>query len=148
MAVGGVGVERDVRQNADVRHGVLDGAGGAAHQVVGVGRLAAVIGAAVGGRVGKQGKAGNAEARCLFRRFYCQIDRQALDARHRGDLGALALALDHEQRPDQVCRGQHVLRDHGARPRGHAGAARAAGGIGGEGEVGHGFYLDRLTAFA
>ena len=43
MAVAGVGIERHVAQDADIRHFLLDGADGAADQVVGVERLGAVL---------------------------------------------------------------------------------------------------------
>ena len=43
MAVAGVGIERDVAQHADVGHLLLDRADGAADQIVGIERLAAVV---------------------------------------------------------------------------------------------------------
>ena len=45
MAVRGIGIERDVGQHADLGHRILDRADRAAHQVVGVERLARIVGA-------------------------------------------------------------------------------------------------------
>ena len=48
MAVAGIGIERHVAEDADLRHLFLDGADGAADQVVGVERLGAVVVASAG----------------------------------------------------------------------------------------------------
>ena len=52
------------------------------------------------------------------------VDRNALDPRHGGDRHALALAIDQEQRPDQVVGGQHMLAHHPADPFGPTVASR------------------------
>ena len=52
------------------------------------------------------------------------VDAEPLDAGHRGDGGALVVAVDHEQRPDQIVRGQDVFPHQPARPFGLAVAAR------------------------
>ena len=57
------------------------------------------------------------------------VDRQPLDAGHRGDRHARVRAVDDEQRPDQVVGGEHVLAHHAARPVGAAVAARAGGQV-------------------
>ena len=43
VAVAGVGIERHVAQHTDLRHLFLDGADGAADQIVGIERLGAVV---------------------------------------------------------------------------------------------------------
>ena len=48
MAVAGVGIERHVAEDADLRHFLLDRADGAADQIVRVERLAAVLVAQAG----------------------------------------------------------------------------------------------------
>ena len=44
------------------------------------------------------------------------IDGEAVDAGHRGDWRARVVAADHEQRPDQIVRGQYVFAHHPPRP--------------------------------
>ena len=61
MAVRRVGIERDVGQHADFRDRVLDRLDRAADEVVGIERLARVVGAQIVGRVGEQGDARDAE---------------------------------------------------------------------------------------
>ena len=63
VAVAGVGIERDVAQDADLRHRLLDGADRAADEVVGVERLAAVLVAQLRVGVGKQRDAGDGQLR-------------------------------------------------------------------------------------
>ncbi len=62
MAVAGVGIERHVAQDADLRHFLLDGADRLADQIVRVERLAAVLVAQVRIGVGKQRDAGDGRA--------------------------------------------------------------------------------------
>ena len=66
VAVAGVGIERDVAEHADVGHGLLDRADGAADEVVGVERLAAVLVAQLRVGVGEERDAGDAELRGAF----------------------------------------------------------------------------------
>ena len=83
VAVAGVGVERHVEQHADVEPGLADGAGRAAHEVVGIEGLAAVVGAQLRVRVGEEGDDGNAERHRLARSFDREVDAEPVDARHR-----------------------------------------------------------------
>ena len=53
--------------------------------------------------------------------------RKPVNARHRGDGGCDVLALDDENRPDQVVDGQHVFAHQPARPVRLAVAARTMG---------------------
>ena len=62
MAVAGIGIERDVAQDADLRHRLLDGAHRATDQIFGVERLGPVVIAQVGIGIGKQRQAGNLRA--------------------------------------------------------------------------------------
>ncbi len=134
VAVGIVGVEGDVEEDADLGDGGLDGAGGAADEVLGVPGLGGV-GVLVGGlRVGKEREAGDAEAGGLLGGADGAVDREAGDAGERGDGLVEVVALADEDRPDQVGGGEAGLRHHGADPRGAAEAARTAlreGGLGG-----------------
>jgi hypothetical protein len=99
----GVGIERHIGQNADiVAAGVLDGANGAAHQIVRIERFLAILAAALLLGVGEQGEAGDAEAHRLLRALHHQIDAPARDAGQAGDGVFHALAIGHEQRPDEV----------------------------------------------
>ena len=93
MAVAGIGVERDVAQHADVRHFVLDGADGAADQVVRIERLAAVLVAQAWVGVGEERDARDARAsaaRSASRT--ASIDRKPLDAGHGVDRHARCAA--------------------------------------------------------
>ena len=85
MAVAGIGIERDVAEHADLRNFLLDGADGAADQIVGIERFGAVVIAPVRLGIGKQREAGDRQLRRAFRRAHRFIDRQALDVGHRVD---------------------------------------------------------------
>ena len=83
MAVAGEGIERDVAQNADLGHFFLDGADGAADQIVRIERLAAVFVAQSRIGIGKQRDAGDGELGGAFGLAHRLIDGQSLDAGHR-----------------------------------------------------------------
>ena len=87
MAVAGVGIERHVAEHADLRHLLLDGADGAADQVVGVERLAAGLVAQFRVGVGEQRDAGDGELGRALGLAHRLVDRQPLDAGHRGAPG-------------------------------------------------------------
>ncbi len=125
MAVAGIGVEGDVAHDADLGDRLLDRPGRPADQVVGVERLAAGLVAQAGVGIGKQRDDGDCEIAGPLRRLDAILDRQARDARHRGDGLRLAGALAHEDRPDQVGGRQHLLADQPAAPVGLAQAAQA-----------------------
>ncbi len=75
--------------------------------------------------VGKQRDAGNVEFYGALGVAHRLIDTEPVDARHRSDACALVVAIDHEQRPDQVIRGENVFPNQPARPFGFPIAARA-----------------------
>ena len=129
MAVAGVGIERDVAQDADVRHFLLDRADRLADQIFRIERFAAVLVAQLRIGVGEQREARDVELCGALGLAHRLIDREPLDARHRGDRLARVRALDDEQRPDQVVGGEHVLAHHAPRPFGLAVAPHAGGEI-------------------
>ena len=147
MAVAGVGIERDVAEHAEIGHFLLDGAHRLADQIVGVQRLAS-----------RARRAGTARCRETARCRGCRASRRA---RRRAPPGrrvrrstpgieatgcALVVAVDHEQRPDQIVGGQHVFAHQPPRPFALAIAARADHEIergGGEG----GFPPRRVAQF-
>ena len=133
VAVAGVGIERDVAEHADLRHRLLDGADRLADQVVRIERLAAVLVAQARVGVGKDRDAGDGELRRLLRRAHDVVDRQPLDAGHRGDRRTAPFA--DEQRPDQVVGREHAFAHHAPRPFAAAVAARPGGKV----ERGRGF---------
>ncbi len=116
MAVAGEGIERHVAQDADLRHFLLDGAHGAADQIVGIERFAAGLVAQARIGIGKQREAGDRELGRALGLAHRLVDRQPLDAGHGGDRRARVVAVHHEQRPDQVVGGEHVLAHHAAHP--------------------------------
>ena len=69
MAVAGIGIERDIAEDADVGHFLLDGADGAADEIVRVERLGAGLVAQAGVGIGEQGDAGNVAAGPPVRRL-------------------------------------------------------------------------------
>ena len=129
MAVAGIGIERDVAQHADIGHFLLDGADGAADEVFRIEGLGAGLVAKSRLGIGKQGEAGDVEPRRPFGVAHGLVDRNPLHPRHRADRDALPLAVDDEQRPDQVVGGEHVLPHHAPRPFGFAVAAVACGEV-------------------
>jgi len=124
MAVAGIGIERDIAQEADLGHFLLDGPDGPAHQIVRVECLGAGVVAQCGVGIGKQRDAGNPQLCGALGVAHGLVDRDTLDARHRGDRHPLALAVDEKQRPDQVVGGEHMLAHHPAHPFGAPVASR------------------------
>ena len=125
MTVAGIGIERDVAEDADLRHLFLDRANGATDQVVRIERLAAVLVAPLGIGVGEQRDARDGELGRPFGVAHRLIDRQPLDARHGGDRDPRLGPIDEEQRPDQIVGGQDILAHQPPRPLRFAVAARA-----------------------
>ena len=131
VAVGIVGIERDVEQDADLRHRRLDRAGGAADQVLGVPGLGG-LGVLVGGLgEGEEREAGDAEGGGLLGGADGAVDREPRDAGERGDGLLEVAALADEDRPDQVGR-----RSAGSRPPCRGSRGCGAGGAGGRAERG------------
>ena len=109
MAVRGIRVERDVADDADLGHRLLDGAHRAADQIVGINGLAGVIVAqlGVGEREERDGR--DVQARRFLGGGDAKIHRHAVDAGHRGHGNALIGAFQNEERPDQIAGRQMVL---------------------------------------
>ena len=129
MAVAGVGIERNIAKNANLRYLLLDGADRATDQIVRVERLAPVLVAPFWVGIWKQRQAGDRELRGALGFAHRLIDRKPFDARHGVDRHARTRPIDQEQRPDQVVGGERVLADQPPRPFGLAVAARAHGKI-------------------
>ncbi len=132
--MGGIGVERYIGQDADVRHRILDRADGAAHEVVGVERFLPIIAAPVSLGVGEKGEAGDASVTRFAGAGDDAVHRPARHAGQRGDGLFHPLPFRHEERPDEVAGVQAVFGVHRAAPGGGASAAQAERRIG---SVGH-----------
>ena len=130
MAVAGIGIERHIAQHADLRHRGLDGAHRAADQVVGIERLAAVLGLSVRRGVwGNSAITGMPSAAASF----AAATTRSTDSRSTPGMEAtgfaLVLAFDDEHRPDEVGRRQACFpRPAVASSRGGAGGACAGRG--------------------
>ena len=130
LAVAGIGVERDIGEDADIASaGIADRLDRAAHQIVGIERLGPVVAAAIGLRVGKQRDAGDAQIDRLLRAFGDVVDRPARHARQAGNGFLDPGTIGDEQRPDQIGGRQHGFAVHGAAPAAGACAAQAGGGV-------------------
>ena len=129
MAVAGEGIERDVGEQADLRHCLLDGAQRAADQIVRVERLAAGLVAQLRIGVGEQRQAGDGQLGGAFGLAHRLVDGQPLDAGHRRHRRPRIVPVHDEQRPDQVVGGELVLAHHAAHPFAAPVAARADGKV-------------------
>ena len=137
MAVAGERIERDVAEQAKAGEFLLDGAHRAADEIVRIDRLGTVFVAQRGLGVGKQRDAGDVKLHRAFGLAHRLVDAEPVDPRHRGDRYALVMTVDHEERPDQVVRGENVFPDQPPRPFGLPVAPRAHRQIeGGRGEGG------------
>ena len=86
MPVRGIGIERDVGEHADLGHRILQRADRAAHQIVGVERLAPIVGcAAPAGVLGNSAMQGMPRSRASRARATMPVDRPARHARQAGD---------------------------------------------------------------
>ncbi len=132
MAVDVVGIERHVGHHRHFRHRGLDRAGGAVGEVVGAPGLGAILGPVGGFGVGKDADRGDAENGRLARGFGHLVDGAAHHAGHGRHRLLHALALAHEDGPDQVADGEVVLPHEGAQGGGLSHPAQARGGIGGQ----------------
>src|SRR3546814_391925 len=119
VAVAVVGVERDIADDADVGQRVLHRADGAAHQVARIDRLARVRRLQFLRGIGEQRDRADALLAGGADGIDQAVEAESVDARHRGDR-LPAVAVVHEDRPDQVVSAQPVLRDQAANPAGAA----------------------------
>ena len=131
LPVAGVGIERNVGEHANaIAAGVAHRLDRAAHKIVRGERLAPVVAALFGRRVGEQREARDAQRHRLFRARGDPVDRPARHAGQRADRLLDPVPVGHEQRPDEIGGGQHGFAVERAAPAGRAGAAQAQGGIG------------------
>ena len=129
LPVAGVGIKRHIGDDADLRDLLLDGAHGAAHEVLGVIGLGRFQIAQGGVGVGEEGEGGDAQFRAHLRRAHGLVDGEPVHAGHGGHGLPALFAVDDEDRPDQVIGGEHGLPHHPPRPFGAPVAAGAMGQI-------------------
>jgi hypothetical protein len=79
--------------------------------------------------VGEQRDAGDVQLHRALGVAHRLIHGEAVDAGHRGHRRARVVAIDHEHRPDQIIRGQHVFPHQPPRPFRLAVAAGADGQV-------------------
>ncbi len=125
MAVRGVGIERDIGDQAEIGKFFLDRAERAADEIIRVQRFRAGFVAQLFRRVREQRDRGNFQLHRALGFAHGLIDREALDAGHACHRLAVILALADKERPDQVVGGEHVFPDQAARPFGLPVAAHA-----------------------
>ena len=115
LAVRGEGIERHIGDDPEIRYRSLQRTYRALRKPVGIERLACVerLDLRRGDRKERHGR--DAEPLDLDRVLHQQIDAQTLDPRHGGDRLALPGAFQHEDRIDEVVRGQGRLAHHATR---------------------------------
>ena len=117
MAVAGIGIERHVAQHADLGHRLLDGAHRAADQIVGVERFAPVVASSAQDRCRETARSPECRASPLPRRRRPRGRPTAARRPASTATGSrLLVAVDDEERPDQIGRRQRDLRHQPARP--------------------------------
>jgi hypothetical protein len=104
----GIGVQRNVGDQAKPGGRLADRPQGRADEIVGIGAFRAIGRLQVHRRLGKQGNGGNAEAHRLKCRFHRRIKAQTINPRH-GDDGIAPRSRFQEQGPDQVVHRQAVF---------------------------------------
>ncbi len=117
MAVIGIGIEGDIAQHADPGRCLLDGAHGAADEIVGIGGLAPVGRLQLGIGLREQGDDRNAEAlrpRCAASAIRSTLSRSTPGMAATGS--RRSCAVDHEERPDEIGRRQRGFRHQAAGP--------------------------------
>ena len=152
VAVAGVGVERDVGDEAEFGEFLLDRPAGAADEVALVVGLGPVLVLEMRLGVGEEGDRGDVELHRALGLAHRLVDAEPLDARHCRNGHAGLLALDQEQRPDEVVGGQHLLADQPPRPFRLAVAAGPVGeveamGFDDAGRLVHGFRTPSPRAY-
>ena len=127
MAVAGIGVERDVGDQAEPGKFSLDRATRLADEILFVEGLAAALVFQAGLGVREERDRGNFELHRPLGLAHRLVDAEPLHAGHRRDGNARPLALDQEQRPDQIVGRQHAFADQPPGPFRLAVAAWAVG---------------------
>ena len=143
LAMGGVGVESHIRDDAQLRMGRLQGAHDARHQAI-------VIPGGFGIQTllplanhREQGDGRNAQRHQLGGLLQQQIQTQPFDAGHAGHRFAAVLAFQHEDRIDEIIHGQVIFPHQAAAEVMLAQTAKAAGRKGGGDKLGHGVTSSR-----
>ncbi len=126
-------IERHVADDANSGIRGLDGAHGAADEVVGIERLGGSGGLQrCRDRTETRRRPGMPSATASSTASSRQIDRQPFDTRHRGDRLAPRVALDDEHRPDQIGCVEAVLGHQPPRPGVRRCAAQAGARVAAE----------------
>src|ERR1700732_3522630 len=116
MAMAGVGIKRDIGDEAEMWHFARDRAASTADEILGIERLAGLLIAQARRGKGKQRERRNAQLRRLGRGPHGVAYGEALDARHGGNGLPRVFALAKEDWPDEIVRGQGVFADKPACP--------------------------------
>src|SRR5262249_10659807 len=127
MAMAGVGIERDVAKNTDLRHCLFDGSYCLTYQIVRLERLPPVSVTRFRFGIRKERETRNRERGGTLGLAHGFVDREPLAPGHGIDGRACVRAVDQEQRPDQIMRTQIVLAHQPPRPLRLAIAARPFG---------------------
>src|ERR1700730_558932 len=102
MAMAGVGIKRDIGDEAEMWHFALDLAASTADEIVGIERLAGLLIAQARFGKRKQRERRNAKFCRLGRRAHRLVDGEALDAGHRRDWFPRVYAPAKEDWPDEI----------------------------------------------
>ena len=102
MAMVGERVERHIADHAEFGAGLLDCANGPADQIVAITCQRAIIVLECRVDRRKDGNGRNAKSLCFLRLRDQPVDALTRNAGHRCHRFGLVLALDDEQRPDQI----------------------------------------------
>ena len=124
VAMAGEGIERDVAEDADLRHFLLDRADGTADKIVRIERFASRLIAQARIGVGKQRNAGDCQLGRPFGFPDNAVDRQALARRAWMERGVSLPSLMNKGQIRIVGR-KHALTHHASRPFGPPVAAHA-----------------------
>ena len=133
LTVDGVGIERHVGDDAELREFLLQRPHHARHEAFGVVRLFGELGLERLVDHREQGQCRHAELHRTLGRLQQQVEALALDAGHGTDFLDALLAIEHEHRVDEIIGGQRVLAHQAAGEvvaahAAHAGAREVASG--------------------
>src|SRR5690606_38291243 len=115
LAMSGEGVQGDVSDHPQLREARAQGASRALGNTVRVPGFGTVQGFLLDRGNREQRQRRNTQLDPRLRSFQQQVDRQALDARHRGHFFTTVLAVQHEHRQNQVVDGQYVFANQATR---------------------------------
>src|ERR1700730_6701582 len=116
MAMAGVGVERNIGDEAEIWHFAFYRAARTTDEIVGIERLARLLIPQSRLGKGKQRERRNAKLFRVSRGPHSLVDGEAFDARHRRDWLPRVFALAKEDWPDEIVRNQGVFADEPACP--------------------------------